>query len=101
MPTNHSSSNFTELAKQWKTETALLSNMAKKTSHPAYQRIICMGEPAVPLMLKELEKSPTHWFIALRTITGDNPVKPENRGRILLMAQDWLKWGYAHGYKRH
>jgi hypothetical protein len=97
-PANTVEHRFEQLAQQWKAETALLSDLSKKSMHPAYQRIIGMGQDALPLLLKELESHPSHWFWALRSITGANPVKPENRGRIKRMAQDWLAWGRDHGY---
>ncbi|MEX0267818.1 hypothetical protein AB3R30_01625 [Leptolyngbyaceae cyanobacterium UHCC 1019] len=89
---------FNQLATQWKVETGMLSVLSQKVLHPAYQRIIGMGEKAVPLLLNELEREPNHWFWALRAITGANPVQPENRGRVKRMAQDWLEWGRDRGY---
>ena len=79
---------FNQLAKQWKAETAILSILSKKVIHPAYQRIIGMGDNVIPFLMKELERQPNHWFWALRAITGTNPIKPENRGRVNRMAQD-------------
>jgi hypothetical protein len=48
------------------------------TNHPAYQRIIEMGQPVMPLIFRELEREPDHWFWALQSITGENPVKLES-----------------------
>jgi hypothetical protein len=90
---------FEALASQWYDETGGSSFIVEKTSHPAYQKIIDMGPPVVPLLLRELERNPALWFEALRTITGANPVEPEQRGRIKQMAVSWLKWGREHGYK--
>jgi hypothetical protein len=90
---------FKQLASQWKADTAMLSDLSQKVIHPAYQRIIGMGPDVIPLLLQELNQQPNHWFWALRAITGANPVKSENRGRIKRMAQDWLDWGHDHGYK--
>lgn len=90
---------FEALASQWYDETGGYSFIVEKTSHPAYQKIIDMGQPVVHLLLRELERNPAHWFKALRTITGANPVEPEQRGRMRQMAASWLKWGREHGYK--
>ena len=90
---------FRQLSHQWENETGMLSDLSQKVIHPAYQRIIGMGQDAVPFLLNELSKRPNHWFWALRSITGANPVKPEHRGRIKLMAKDWLCWGRDHGYE--
>jgi hypothetical protein len=67
-------------------------------SHPAYQEIIGMGQKVVPLLLTELKRKPDFWFVALREITGENPVPPESAGRIEEMARAWLKWGRSKGY---
>jgi hypothetical protein len=90
---------FLELAEKWRRETEMLSVISKISMHPAYQRIIGMGQAAVPLILRELEREPDHWFWALSAITGANPVQPEQRGRLQQMAQAWLEWGRANGYR--
>lgn len=99
LPATATERRFNQLAQAWKSDTALLSDLSKKSMHPAYQSIIGMGQDALPMLLRELDKYPSHWFWALRAITGANPVKPENRGRIKRMAQDWLEWGRDHGYQ--
>jgi hypothetical protein len=73
---------FLKLTEQWQRETAMLSVVSKISMHPAYQRIIGMGQPVVPLIMRELEREPDHWFWALSAITGVNSVKPEQRGRL-------------------
>lgn len=68
---------------------------------PAYQRIIGMGDPAVPLILAQLKSEgddPDHWFWALTAITGANPVKAEDKGDMVKMAAAWFKWATAEGY---
>lgn len=89
---------FAALASEWELEVAGCSFVAEKYSHPAYQQIIEMGPAVIPLLLRELEIRPNHWFEALRAITGANPIQPEQRGRIKQMAQAWLNWGREHGY---
>ncbi|SKB13023.1 hypothetical protein PL11201_460032 [Planktothrix sp. PCC 11201] len=90
---------FNTLAEEWRAETRMLSLVTQKSMHSAYQRIIGMGQPVVPLILRDLEQKPDHWFWALRAITGDNPVKSEQCGRMKLMAQAWIQWGKEHGYE--
>lgn len=89
---------FQILAQEWKTSTAHLSSITEISIHPAYQRIIGMGEKAVPFILQEMADTPYHWFWALKAITGEDPVPPEHRGRIKLMTEDWLAWGRGKGY---
>jgi hypothetical protein len=84
---------FRELVAAWKSGRGPSSFTADLTRHPAYQEIIALGPPAVPLLLRELEREPDHWFAALRTITGANPVPPETRGKLAEMAAAWLRWG--------
>jgi hypothetical protein len=90
---------FNELATIWRSETAHFSSARRMASHPAYQAIIALGKSAVPLLLRELEKEPGHWFLALEAITGANPISNEDRGRVDRMAQAWLRWGSDHGYR--
>jgi hypothetical protein len=90
---------FETLASQWKEQVGGSSFVAEKTNHPAYQKIIEMGQVVVPFLLRELEQKPTHWFEALKAITGANPVQPEQRGRTKQMAQAWIKWGREQGYE--
>ena len=67
--------------------------------HPAYQQIIGLGERALPLIFQELRREPDHWFWALAAITGKNPVPEEDAGDLEAMANDWLSWGDAQGYR--
>jgi len=72
--------------------------MAKLASHHAYQRIIGMGDQAIPLLLRELQREVDLWFWALEAITGEDPVRAEHRGNIDEMARDWIIWGKERGY---
>lgn len=98
-PTAQIEKTFFELAGQWRREANYMSIMGDIISHPAYQQIINMGFDVVPLILRELNKEPDHWFWALRSITGANPVKSEDKGRLKKMAAAWLGWGRQYGYK--
>ncbi|MGB3310361.1 MAG: hypothetical protein WBA86_11510 [Nodosilinea sp.] len=89
---------FQSLKETWEEETKRMSFASDMILHPAYQKIIAMGQDAVPLMLEDLQTNLSHWFWALYVITGANPVKPEDEGRIAKMAEAWLEWGRNHGY---
>lgn len=84
---------FAHLARRWKKETAHLASAVRMAEHPAYREIIAMGDAAVPLLLRELERRPDHWFIALRRITGADPVSQSARGDVRKMADAWIAWG--------
>ncbi len=88
---------FAALAAQWKVERGHSSSITKLCAHPAYQEIIGMDEKAIPLLRRELEREPDHWFWALKVLTGVNPVPQESRANIKEMAQYWVTWGYEQG----
>ncbi len=58
---------FQTYVQQWKTDCVFLSSTSAMVAHPAYKAIIELGEPAVPLLLRELESEPAHWFEALKS----------------------------------
>ena len=89
---------FERLADEWERDRPRGVDIAQMTRHPAYQRIIAMGTPAVPWLLQRLATKPNHWFVALSAITGARPVPPESRGRVKEMTQAWLDWGLQQGY---
>lgn len=89
---------FLKLKDQWEAETSILSSDTEIAMHPAYQQIIGMGTNAIPLILSEMKKKPGHWFWALKSITGEDPVLPEQRGRVKEMTEAWLRWGREKGY---
>lgn len=88
---------FSILAKDWYKETALISSLAEKISHPSYLRIIRMGDEAVPLILEEMRKRPAHWFAALDVLVDKE--KPAKDAKTLTQAAvAWIKWGEDNGY---
>src|SRR5713226_3052672 len=90
---------FNKLAKAWKAETELDSKVTKRILHPAYQKIIGMGESAIPLILKDLsENGPDDWFWALTAITDENPITKEMAGNMAAMTEAWLQWGKKAGF---
>jgi hypothetical protein len=89
---------FADLVAAWKRERGPHSSSARLAEHPAYQQIISMGPEVVPLLLRELEREADHWFRALFTLTGANPVPAESQGKVPEMAAAWLRWGREQGY---
>lgn len=88
---------FLELAMIWNQETWHSSRT--RIEHPAYQKIISLGEPVIPFLLEGLEKGTGRWFHALSEITGEDPVMIEHRGWTVKMVQAWLEWGEQKGYQ--
>lgn len=89
---------FSNLAKEWKESTSMLSSITEIAMHTAYQQIIGMGPTAIPLILLSMRREPGHWFWALSAITGENPVPMDHRGNIKRMTGAWLNWGKKHLY---
>jgi hypothetical protein len=89
---------FFNLKEKWEAETALLSSVTEIAMHPSYQQIIGMGPCAIPLILWEMRKKQGLWFWALKSITGEDPVPAEHRGRVKEMTKDWLQWGEEQRY---
>jgi len=46
----------------------------------------------VPLLLRDMEEKQTHWFCALREITGADPVSASAAGNVPKMVEAWLRW---------
>ena len=86
---------FDALVTEWRSERSATSSVMEMTMQPAYQKIIGMGEKAIPFIISTLRADgdePDHWFWALRVLTGLDPVKDGERGDIVRMAQAWLRW---------
>lgn len=84
-------------AARWRRETMFLSSTNAIAMHPDYQSIIGMGPASLGLILRDLQATSDHWFWALKAISGDDPVPPEDRGFVGRMRNAWLAWGRAKG----
>jgi len=91
---------FFTLKQRWEENTAMLSSITEIAMHPDYQQIIGMGPIAIPLIIRELKNKPNHWFWALKSISGEDPVTPEKRGRIKEMTEAWINWWEESQYKQ-
>ena len=89
---------FANLASQWTQDVEGMSSTVEMVKHPAYQKIVSMGQAVIPFLLEDLCQNPIFWLPALRQITQENPVQPEHRGKIKQMAEAWLNWGKQKGY---
>ncbi len=71
----------------------------QQTSHPAYQQILAMGPPALPLILEELRDHGGNWFYALgliaRVLGWDDPSEQAETRREAVRA--WLAFGRERG----
>jgi len=88
---------FRRLVDWWRDETMDLSSLTDKVLHPAYLRVIGMGSPAVPMVLKELRDAGGWWYPALTAMTEADPVPDSDRGNTDKMTAHWLDWGGREG----
>ena len=88
---------FEKLKNDWKSKTRYMSNSAQMATLWDYQQIIGMGPPALPLILRELDRETDHWFWALEAISGENPVPDDQAGQVEKMAKVWIEWGRKKG----
>ncbi len=97
---------FAQLAEEWRKETSIHSNSAIIVRHPAYQKIIAMGESVLPLIFRKLENNAYHWRYALSDITGADPIENALRSddgwvrvNVREQTEAWLRWGREQGYR--
>jgi hypothetical protein len=84
---------FSALVKKWKDETGGDSSLSRITGNRHYLKIISLGPQVVPLILRELQKEPAPWFVALRVLTDELDVGKESPGNFSRMADAWIRWG--------
>jgi len=89
---------FADLVRAWRLGIKFESSSDRILSHPAFRRIVAMGEHVIPLILREIQHDPDHLSFALREITGASPVPPGAAGNMPRIAALWLDWGRKHGY---
>lgn len=84
---------FALLAERWWMEVGGRSISTQMMDSEAFREIVELGEPAVPLILREMEHSHLHWHLALREITGENPAASAQPGKVEEIRTAWLDWG--------
>lgn len=89
---------FHDLSTKWREEVAFVSMTDEIVMNMSYQRIIGMGKPVIPFILRDLVSTNDHWFWALEALTGENPVAPEDRGNIAKMVSAWVEWANKNGW---
>jgi hypothetical protein len=90
---------FRRLAMAWNEAVAHHSSTSVRNNHPAYREIIGLGPDVIPLLLRDLEENQTHWFCALREITGASPIPESAAGDVPKMVETWLRWAKDNGYQ--
>ncbi len=83
---------FQALAREWKQSTAHLSSPTAAAAHPACQQILDLGPAIIPLILEYTVEHGGHWEQILMTLSGENPMRPEESGNVPKNRQRWLEW---------
>jgi len=83
-------SRFYRLLRAWRYDTATTSRLQDKLDHPAFNQIIEIGKPAVPLIVRELIVRPDFLFLTLHRIVGEDVVPPGVGPHGAIEA--WLAW---------
>lgn len=91
---------FQGLVIAWRQERGAMSSITESVVCPAYQSILGMGPVAIPFLIATLRSEGDEldqWFWALKAITGADPVREEDRGDFVAMANAWLRWAEDQG----
>jgi hypothetical protein len=99
VPQESIAQSFRRLAQEWDRAVAHHSSSTIRNNHPAYRAIIALGPEVVPLLLRDMQDNHTHWFVALREITGANPIPASAAGNVPLMVDYWLRWAEENGHR--
>jgi hypothetical protein len=89
---------FNRLTQKWKEDTAGVASPTKKILNLNYLTILTLREKAIPLILRELERESDDWFLLLKILTEQNPVKSEDVGSPKRVTEAWLRWGRENNY---
>ena len=82
---------FNDLYEEWRKESRFDSSIGDP-DHKCYDKIVKLGVRVVPYIISKLKEEPSFILAALIRITGENPIKEENRGIVKKMADDWIDW---------
>jgi len=97
-PGDSLSPRFHRLALEWEQATLNASSPDTITAHPAFRRIVSLGDAAIPLALARLRQNPGDWPLVLRHLAGMSPVAEADRGNMPKMVKAWIAWGKANGH---
>ncbi len=88
---------FNVLADWWHEATDSSSSPSRKVNHAAYRRIIELGRPILPYVLRDLETRGGDWFDALAAIQGDIPFSIDAIDTYDGARDAWVRWGRQQG----
>ena len=88
---------FDGLIKIWVSAVKYKSLESQQINHPAFLRIIAIGEKVLPSVFAEFSKRPfMAWFKALPAIVGQDVASEAQT--FPEAVELWIEWAKAHGY---
>jgi hypothetical protein len=87
---------FESYVREWTSKSRHSSSIRRMIELSSYRRIIDLGRPVIPLLLRELKDRPNFWFPALRELTGETEIGKERT--FDEARKEWIAWGEAHGH---
>jgi hypothetical protein len=90
---------FRRLAGQWKNAVGSASDPKDICGVSFFHELVRMGDDILPLVMRELDADPFHWFEVLAEITGEDPTRPGDAGDVTAMTAAWKQWAEDHNIR--
>jgi hypothetical protein len=84
------------LVDEWERETCYMSSPNQTMRHPAFHKLVSLGDSAVGPLLRLYKRREGFIHMILSAITGLNPVDPQRQGDVRAARRAWLAWGRAN-----
>ena len=88
---------FYAVLNRWQSETSLLSDPDKITSHPSFRALVKNAEVVTPLIIEEIKRYPSFLVWVLDDAYGEAPYAPDEVGDIDAMTEAWIAWAENNG----
>ena len=76
----------------WKARVERFSLRRQRKSVPEFQAILAFGSAGIPVIVGDLRRDPSYLFLALESLTGEDPVYEGIRGDMPAMVGAWIQW---------
>jgi hypothetical protein len=91
---------FQKNFEQWH-DSLKIYNLDDLTRTPYNNDLMILQWKAIPYIIKQLRKEPSHLTEVLKLITNENPVKEEHILDIEASSRDWIEWWEEYKNKDH
>jgi hypothetical protein len=88
---------FDQLADELGEDASVLSSTRRAMELPAFDELVALGEPAIPLIMERIDKAELRpvWMRLLATMTTFEPAAGSNS--IDEAARRWIRWSKSRG----